>query len=46
VGISVIAAVITPSADAFSMAAMATPLVILYFLSIFLVRMVEKKPLK
>jgi sec-independent protein translocase protein TatC len=41
--ISVIAAVATPSSDAFSMLAMAIPLVILYGLSIFLVKMVEPK---
>ena len=43
VGIAVLAAVATPSGDAFSMMAMAVPLVGLYLLSIMLVRMVEPK---
>ena len=38
VGIAVIAAIVTPSGDAFSMLVMAVPLFILYVLSIFLVR--------
>ena len=44
VALSVVAAVATPSNDAFSMLMMASPLVFLYFLSIILVRCVEKKP--
>lgn len=43
VGIAVLAAVATPSSDAFSMIAMAIPLVFLYMLSIALVKMVEPK---
>lgn len=43
VGIALLAAVATPSTDAFSMIAMAAPLTILYGLSIILVRMVEPK---
>jgi sec-independent protein translocase protein TatC len=43
VGIALLAAVATPSTDAFSMMAMAVPLAILYGLSILLVRMVEPK---
>jgi sec-independent protein translocase protein TatC len=43
VGVSVLAAVATPSNDAFSMIAMALPLVVLYFVSIALVRAVEPK---
>lgn len=46
VGIAVLAAVATPSGDAFSMMAMAMPLTVLYVLSIFLVKQVEPKPLK
>lgn len=43
VGISVLAAVATPSGDLFSMMAMAIPVTGLYVLSIFLVRLVEPK---
>ena len=43
VGISVAAMVITPSNDPFSMIVMAVPLVLLFFGSIFLVRLVEPK---
>lgn len=46
VALSVVAAIATPSNDAFSMLMMASPLVFLYFLSIILVRCVEKKPEK
>lgn len=42
VGISVIAAIVTPSNDAFSMLMMFIPMVVLYFGSISLVRLVEK----
>ncbi len=41
VGIAFVAAVITPSNDAFTMLMMAVPMVVLYFLSIFLVKWVE-----
>lgn len=41
--IAIIAAVATPSSDAFSMTAMAVPLVALYGVSILLVRFVEKR---
>ncbi len=41
--LSIVAAVATPSSDAFSMAAMAVPLVVLYGLSILLVKFVEPK---
>jgi sec-independent protein translocase protein TatC len=44
VGITVAAMIITPSNDPFSMIVMAVPLVILFFASIGLVRMVEPKP--
>ncbi len=37
------AAIITPSADAFTMVAMMAPLTVLYGLSIFLVKLVERK---
>ena len=40
--ISIVAAVATPSNDAFSMLMMAIPLVLLYFVSIFLVWLVER----
>jgi sec-independent protein translocase protein TatC len=43
VGISIIAAVVTPSNDAFSMIMMCIPMVILYFASIWLVRIVERR---
>ncbi len=43
VGISVAAAMFCPSGDVLSMLAMAIPLVILYFASILLVRLVERK---
>jgi len=43
VAIAVVAAVVTPSADAFSMMAMAVPMVGLYVLSIALVKFVEPK---
>lgn len=39
--VSVVAAVTTPSNDAFSMLMMAVPVAVLYFLSIFLVKLVE-----
>lgn len=42
--ISIIGAVVTPSNDAFSMLMMCIPMVLLYFASIWLVRLVEKKP--
>lgn len=44
VGISLGAAMLTPSNDVLSMMAMAIPLVILYIASIGLVKIVEKKP--
>lgn len=44
VGVAVLAAVATPSNDAFSMIVMAVPLAVLYFVSIGLVRIVERKP--
>lgn len=43
VGISIVAATMTPSNDVFSMLTMAVPLVFLYILSIGLVKLVEKK---
>lgn len=43
VGVSIVAAVATPSNDAFSMLMMAVPVAVLYFLSIALVRVVEGK---
>ena len=43
VAIAVLAAVMTPSNDAFTMLMMAVPMVALYFLSISLVRMVESR---
>lgn len=42
VGVTVVAAVVTPP-DAFSMFALALPMILLYEVSIFLARMVEKK---
>ena len=42
--ISIVAATLTPSSDAFSMLSMAIPLVGLYFVSILLVKFVERKP--
>lgn len=44
VGISILAATITPSNDVLSMLTMAVPLVFLYLASIWLVKLVEKKP--
>ena len=41
VGVSVLAAVATPSNDAFTMMMMAVPVALLYFFSIFLVKIVE-----
>ena len=41
--ITVLAMVVTPSNDPFSMIVMAVPLVILFFLSIFLVKLVEPR---
>ena len=41
VGVSVLAAVATPSNDAFTMLMMAVPVAMLYFFSIFLVKIVE-----
>lgn len=41
--ITIIAAVVTPTTDPFTMTLMATPMVLLYFLSIFLARLVEKQ---
>jgi sec-independent protein translocase protein TatC len=43
VAITVVAMVVTPSNDPFSMIVMAVPLVILFFISIFLVRLVEPR---
>jgi sec-independent protein translocase protein TatC len=43
VGIALLAAVVTPSSDAFSMLTMAIPLVVLYLISIWLVKIVEPK---
>jgi sec-independent protein translocase protein TatC len=43
VGISIAAMIITPSNDPFSMIVMAIPLVLLFFLSIWLVKLVEPK---
>ncbi|MBI2843096.1 MAG: twin-arginine translocase subunit TatC [Armatimonadetes bacterium] len=43
VAIAVVAAVATPSSDAFSMMAMAVPLIVLYAISILLVKLVEPK---
>ena len=40
--LAIVAAVVTPSADAFSMMLMCAPLILLYGLSIVLVRMVER----
>jgi len=42
VGLAIVAAVVTPSADAFSMMLMCAPLIVLYGLSILLVKMVER----
>jgi len=44
VAVAVVAAVATPSADAFSMLMMGVPVAGLYFLSILLVKVVEGKP--
>jgi sec-independent protein translocase protein TatC len=44
VGISIVAAAATPSNDILSMTTMAVPLVILYIVSIWLVKFVERKP--
>lgn len=41
--IAIVSAVVTPSNDAFSMSMMCVPMVILYFLSIGLVRIVERR---
>jgi sec-independent protein translocase protein TatC len=43
VGIAALAAVATPSNDWFTMSIMAAPLIVLYLLSILLVRMIEKR---
>jgi sec-independent protein translocase protein TatC len=43
VGISVAAMIITPSNDPFSMIVMTVPLIVLFFLSIWLVKLVEPK---
>ena len=45
VGITAAAMVITPSNDPFSMIVMAIPLVILFFISIWLVKLVEPRDL-
>lgn len=42
-GIFVVAAVLTPSNDAFSMLMMAVPLVILFLISVYAVKLLEKK---
>lgn len=42
--ISIVAAIATPSNDAMSMCMAGAPMVVLYFLSIILVRFVERKP--
>jgi sec-independent protein translocase protein TatC len=44
VAIGILAAAITPSGDAFTMMMMCVPMIILYVLSIGLVRIVEKQP--
>jgi sec-independent protein translocase protein TatC len=43
VGIFVVAAIITPSGDWFTMTAMALPLTLLFFISIFAVKITQKK---
>jgi len=43
VGIFILAAIVTPTIDPFTMTFMAAPLVLLYGLSIFLVKIVEKR---
>lgn len=43
VGVSIVAAIATPSNDALSMIMMAIPVAVLYFLSISLVKVVERK---
>lgn len=43
VGIFIVAAVATPTGDALTMTVLAAPMVVLYVLSVILVRMVEKK---
>lgn len=45
VGIFIVAAVATPTGDALTMTVLAAPMVVLYVLSVVLVRMVEKKRL-
>lgn len=42
--VSIVAAVATPSNDAFTMLTMAVPVILLYFASILLVKVIEKKP--
>lgn len=42
-GVTIVAAVATPSGDAFSMMMMAVPVAMLYFMSILLVKMIEGK---
>jgi len=44
VGIAIVAAAVTPSNDVLSMSTMAVPLVLLYLASIWLVKLVERKP--
>jgi sec-independent protein translocase protein TatC len=44
VGIAMLAAIFTPSNDVISMATMAVPMVFLYLASIWLVKLVERKP--
>ncbi|HOM72544.1 MAG TPA: twin-arginine translocase subunit TatC [Armatimonadota bacterium] len=44
VGIAILAAVITPSGDLFTMMSMAVPVTFLYAVSILMVRLVEEKP--
>ncbi len=46
VGIAVFAAVITPSGDWFTMGAMAVPLVVLFFASVFAVRITNRKAVR
>jgi sec-independent protein translocase protein TatC len=43
VSVFLVAAIATPTGDAFTMTVLATPMMFLYLLSVFLVRMVEKK---
>ena len=46
VGIAVIAAVITPSGDPISMAALAVPMLILYFVAILIGKVAQRRRVK